>query len=118
MKDIWRWDNRSSWLLRTGAPWSLWYALKDEFRNVFGRRANWDSGWFISLKTRPQQNGYCYCPTGSLTDLKFRFMGFSLWLHRARWVGTIPCSCEIGLHEYHVSQGEDCCCIVADMEEP
>ncbi len=116
MKDIWKWDNRSSWLLRTAGPWSLWYALKDEFRNVFGRRANWDSGWFISLKTRPKLNGYCYCPTGSVTDLKFRLLGFSLWLHRARWVGPIPCACDIGLHEYHVSQGEDCCCIVADCE--
>ena len=117
MKDYWRSKDRSSWLLRTSGPWSLWSALKDEFRNVFGRRGNWDSGWFITLKTTPNFNGYCYCYTGSVTDLRFRLLGFRLWLHRGRWAGPIPCGCDIGFHEYHVSQGEDCQCIVAEMED-
>ncbi len=81
--------------------WRFWHRLELEVRNL--------PGW----------QGRCYCPTGYSTELSARvgqYWGLRVWL--SRWTGAAsgPCPCEIGLHEYHKSIGEDCQCVVAEIE--
>lgn len=109
--------------VRVWTPWSYPYrtpiltALKDFFLSFTGWRF-----WHrleLELRNLWKYQSRCYCPTGYQTELSARvgqYWGLRIWF--SRWTGAAegPCPCEIGLHEYHKSIGEDCQCVVADME--
>jgi hypothetical protein len=102
------------WFVRCSAPSSIYWALLEFFRTLVGWRF-WNTVE-LELRTRPKYQGRCYCPTGSTTEFRFHAAGWLVWICLSRFTGSIPCPCDIGMHEYHVEQGEDCGCIVADQE--
>ena len=108
------------WFIRWTTPWAYPYTLQPlrVVREILLTLIGWRF-WHqieLRLRTQPKYQSRCYCLAGSLTEFRFQAAGFLLWVALSRFTGTVPCPCDVGLHEYHVSQGEDCGCIVADSE--
>lgn len=92
-RDTWTWRHngkRLHLLCRVYRHFS-WHGL---WRWLTAPKGYSDEGASIELRSRGHSNGLCYCPEGTLTDLRVECFGFILWLSYSRdWVQS-PCLCD------------------------
>ena len=86
---VWRWSVRGTGRVLTLRWWwnsplrGLWYWLRGK------------SVWFeCRLRTVHRENGFCYCPTGSTSEVRLAAFGCGLWLWLSRDLTKRPCVCE------------------------